>query len=208
MAARIGFSGFSTVEPPQTAGVTDNPRPRPLSREQPIGIGTGGKDPGPGGHPGGPMGRRRRPVSWGGTRRGVLRFRLPLGAPLARHAPPSPTARGGTRREVSRFRLPCGTPLARHAPPSPTEDGRVCGPGGCVEGQGLNSTLTTELSSGGRAALVRSMAIGLLKRAHSTPSRGSHSPWGRRQSESYCSSQHNSRPKQLNFNIRAELGEM
>ena len=40
----------------------------------------------------------------------------------------------------------------------------------------LNSTLTTERSSGGRAALVRSMAIGLLKRAHSTPSRGSHSP--------------------------------
>ena len=141
------------------------------------------------------MGRRRRPVSWGGTRRGVLRFRLPLGAPLARHAPPSPTAWGGTRREVSRFRLPCGTPLARHAPPSPTEDGRVCGPGGCAEGQGLNSTLTTELSSGGRAALVRSMAIGLLKRAHSTPSRGSHSPWGRRQSESYCSSQHNSHPR-------------
>ena len=143
------FQRHSVVcrEKPQTVGVTDNPRPRPLGREQPIGIGTGGNDPGPGGHPGGPMGRRRGPVSW-----------------------------GGTRREVLRFRLPCGTPLARHAPPSPTEDGRVCGPGGCAEGQGLNSTLTTELSSGGRAALVRSMAIGLLKRAHSTPSRGSHSP--------------------------------
>ena len=37
-----GFSGFSTVESPRTAGVTDKPRPPPLSREQPIGIGTGG----------------------------------------------------------------------------------------------------------------------------------------------------------------------
>ena len=31
-----GFSGFSTVVSPQTAGVTDNPRPPPLGREQPI----------------------------------------------------------------------------------------------------------------------------------------------------------------------------
>jgi hypothetical protein len=43
------------VEPPQTAGVTDNPRPPPLSGEPPIGLGAGGKDPGPGGHPGGPL---------------------------------------------------------------------------------------------------------------------------------------------------------
>ena len=80
---------------PRTAGVTDNPRPRPLGREQPIGIGTGGNDPGPGGHPGGPMGRRRGPVSWGGTRQGVLRFRLPVGAPLARRAPPLANPRTG-----------------------------------------------------------------------------------------------------------------
>ena len=112
------FSGFSTVWPPQTAGVTDNPRPPPLSGEPPIGLGAGGKDPGPGGHPGGPLSRRRRPVSW-----------------------------GGTRREVLRFRLPCGTPLARHAPPSPTEDGagvragRVCGRAGAQ----LNSNNRAEL---------------------------------------------------------------
>jgi hypothetical protein len=41
-----GFSGFSTVhvESPRTAGVTDKPRTPPLSREQMIGIGTGGKN--------------------------------------------------------------------------------------------------------------------------------------------------------------------
>ena len=86
-----GFSGFSTVESPRTAGVTDNPRPPPLSGEPPIGLGAGGKNPGPGGHPGGPLTRRRGPVARGGTRREVLRFRLPYGTPLARHAPPSPT---------------------------------------------------------------------------------------------------------------------
>ena len=32
------------VESPRTAGVTDKPRPPPLSREQTIGIGTGGKN--------------------------------------------------------------------------------------------------------------------------------------------------------------------
>ena len=42
-----GFSGFSTVEPPQTAGVTDNPRPPPLSGEPPIGLGAGGRLVGP-----------------------------------------------------------------------------------------------------------------------------------------------------------------
>ena len=36
-----------------------------------------------------------RPVLWGGTRRGVLRFRSILSAhPTARHAPPSPTEDG------------------------------------------------------------------------------------------------------------------
>jgi hypothetical protein len=35
---------------PNCAGVADKPRPPPLSREQPIGIGTSGKNPGPGGH--------------------------------------------------------------------------------------------------------------------------------------------------------------
>ena len=40
-----GFSGFSSVEPPRTAGITDKNRPPPLSREQPIGIGTGGRHP-------------------------------------------------------------------------------------------------------------------------------------------------------------------
>jgi hypothetical protein len=34
-----GFSGFSTVGSPRTAGVTDNPRPPPLSGEPPIGLG-------------------------------------------------------------------------------------------------------------------------------------------------------------------------
>ena len=67
------------------------PVPPPLSGEPPIGLGAGGKNPGPGGHPGGPLTRRRGPVARGGTRREVLRFRLPYGTPLARHAPPSPT---------------------------------------------------------------------------------------------------------------------
>ena len=91
MRVCVGFRGFSTVGPPRTAGVTDNPRPPPLSGEPPIGLGAGGKNPGPGGHPGGPLSRRRGPVARGGTRREVLRFRLPYGTPLARHAPPSPS---------------------------------------------------------------------------------------------------------------------
>ena len=45
VALLCGFSGFSTVESPRTAGVTDKPRPPPLSREQQIGIGTGGEEP-------------------------------------------------------------------------------------------------------------------------------------------------------------------
>ena len=62
-ASCSGFSGFSTVESPRTTVLPTNPaRPRSaansvgstLSRKQLIGIGAGGKNPGPGGHRAGP----------------------------------------------------------------------------------------------------------------------------------------------------------
>jgi hypothetical protein len=90
-----GFSGFSTVGSPRTAGVTDNPRPPPLSGEPPIGLGAGGKNPGPGGHPGGPLTRRCGPVARVRTQRGVPRSRLPYGAPPARCAPPLANSENG-----------------------------------------------------------------------------------------------------------------
>ena len=57
-----------------------------------------GSDPGPGGHPGGPLGRRRGPVARVGMQRGVLRFRLPCGAPQRAAPPPSPSRRVGCVR--------------------------------------------------------------------------------------------------------------
>ena len=115
-----GFSGFSTVWQPQTAGVTDNPRPPPLSGEPPIGLGAGGKDPGPGGRPGGPLSRRRGPFARVGAQRGVLRFRLPCGTPLARHAPPSPTEAQLNSNNRAELGTP-GGPRAGGSPPASKE---------------------------------------------------------------------------------------